>query len=357
MNILNRYLAREIYGSTFFVLLALLMLFGFFDLIHELGELGKGSYQLPKVLLFVLLTLPGHVYELLPVAALIGTLFALAKLVQNAEFTVMRVSGLSIQRIALSLMQFGLLFVVLTFVFGEFIAPFSESTAQQLRLKSLSSVVAQEFRSGMWVKDEKSFVNVRELLPGTKLVDVKIYEFDAANRLSNISFAKEGEYLEDSKWRLKDVVQTHFENGHSTVKFMPEADWRSVLTPEILNVLLVVPEQMSTWNLYSYVEHLRENNQKTTRYEIALWSKLAYPLAAIVMMLLALPFAYHQVRMGGISAKVFSGIMLGLAFHLLNRLFAHLGLLYGWPPLFSAIFPTLLFLLAAVGMMWWVEKK
>ncbi len=357
MKILNRYLAREIYGSTFFVLFALLMLFGFFDLIHELGELGKGSYQLPKVLFFVLLTLPGHVYELLPVAALIGTLFALAKLVQNAEFTVMRVSGLSIQSIAFSLVRFGFLFVLLTFIFGELIAPFSERTAQQLRLKSLSSVVAQEFRSGMWVKDEKSFVNVRELLPGTKLIDVKIYEFDAGNRLRNISFAKEGEYIEDSKWRLKGVVQTHFENGHSSVKSMPEADWRSVLTPEILNVLLVVPEQMSTWNLYSYVEHLRENNQKTTRYEIALWSKLAYPFAAIVMMLLALPFAYHQIRMGGISAKIFSGIMLGLAFHLLNRLFAHLGLLYGWPPLFSAILPTILFLLAAVAMMWWVESK
>ena len=357
MKILNRYLAHEIISSTLFVLFALLMLFAFFDLIGELGQLGKGSYHLPKLMLFVFLTLPGHVYELLPVAALIGTLFALARLVQNSEFTVMRVSGLSIQRIAFSLMQVGVLFVLLTFIFGEFIAPLSERAAQQMRLKSMSAMVAQEFRSGLWVKDESSFVNVKEILPDTTLIGVKIYEFDAANRLRNISFAKEGEYLEDGKWRLKDVVQTHFEGGRTSVSNIPEANWGSVLTPDILNVLLVVPEQMSAWNLYSYVEHLRENQQKTTRYEIALWSKLTYPLAVMVMMLLALPFAYHQARMGGISAKIFSGIMLGLGFHLLNRLFAHLGLLNDWTPIVSAITPTLFFLALAIGMMWWVERR
>lgn len=357
MKILNRYLAHEIIGSTLFVLLALLMLFAFFDLIGELGQLGKGGYHLPKVMLFVLLTLPGHVYELLPIAALIGTLFALSRLVQNSEFTVMRVSGLSIQRIAMSLMQVGMLFVLLTFVFGEFIAPLSERTAQQMRLKSMNTMVAQEFRSGLWVKDESSFVNVKEILPDSTLIGVKIYEFDAANRLRNISFAREGEYIEGSKWRLKDVVQTHFEGGLTSVSNIPQADWGSVLTPDILNVLLVVPEQMSAWNLYSYVEHLRENQQKTTRYEIALWSKLTYPLAVMVMMLLALPFAYHQARMGGIGAKIFSGIMLGLGFHMLNRLFAHLGLLNDWTPIYSAITPTLLFFAAAVAMMWWVERR
>ena len=130
-----------------------------------------------------------------------------------------------------------------------------------------------------------------------------------------------------------------------------------MLSPEILNVLLVVPEQMSAWNLYFYVQHLRDNKQKTERYDIALWSKLTYPFATLVMLVLALPFASHQLRAGGVGAKIFAGIMLGLSFHLLNRLFAHLGLLNDWPPLFSAIFPTLVFLGVALGMIWWLEKR
>lgn len=357
MRILNRYLAYEIFNSVLLVMSALLMLFAFFDLIHELGDLGKGNYRLLNVVGFVLLSLPGHVYELAPIGVLIGTIFALAQLAGSSEFTIMRVSGLPPQRIAWALLRVGLLFVLLTLVFGEVIAPPSQRAAQQLRLKATSSVVAQEFRSGLWVKDAMSFVNVQEILPDATLVGVKIYEFDPAYRLRTISYAKEGVYLNENRWRLKDVTQTRFEPDRTVVNNIPQAYWLSVLNPDILNVLLVVPEQMSIWNLYSYLQHLHENKQKTTRYEIALWSKLAYPFAVLVMLLLALPFAYAQARSGGTSAKIFAGIMLGLAFHLLNRLFSHLGLLNDWSPPFSAFFPALVFLAAAAGFMWWLERR
>lgn len=357
MKILNRYLAHEIFTGTLFVIVALLTLFAFFDLIRELGDLGRGNYSLGTILLYVLLTVPGHVYELLPIAVLIGTFFALARLVDHSEFTVMRVSGLSAQRIALSLLMVGSVFALLIFLFGEFIAPTAERAAQQLRLSATSSVIAQEFRSGLWVKDNRSFVNVREILPDTTLVGMKIYEFDTTFKLRTISFAEQGRYVSANQWSLTNVVQTRFEETGTTVKRIPNASWESVLNPNILSVLLVVPEQMSAWNLYSYVHHLRENKQKTTRYEIALWSKLTYPFAAFAMMLLALPFAYHQTRSGGVGTKVFVGIMLGLAFNLLNRLFANVGLWNDWPPLFSAIFPTLLTFVVALGMMWWVERR
>lgn len=357
MKILKRYLAKEIFGSTLLVFSALLMLFAFLDLIHELQDIGKGTYHLPHVVVYVLLSLPGHVYELFPIAALIGTIFALAQLVSNSEYTVMRVSGVSVQRMAWVLLQTGLVLVLIGFVFGEYIAPPSDRLAQQLRVKATSGVVAQEFRSGLWIKDELSFVNVREVLPDTKLLGVNIFEFDSAHRLRSISFAKRGSYQGDNRWQLDDVVQTRFEGTQTSVQRISETVWESVLNPDILSVLLVMPEQMSAWHLYHYVQHLRENRQKTSRYEIALWNKLIYPLAVLVMMLLALPFAYYQRRAGGVGAKIFAGIMLGLSFHLLSRLFAHLGQLNDWSPVVSAMFPTLLFLTASIGMMWWVERR
>lgn len=357
VKILKRYLAKEIFGSTLLVLSALLMLFAFLDLIHELQDVGKGAYRLPLVVVYVLLSLPGHVYELFPIAALIGTIFALAQLVANSEYTVMRASGVSILRMAWVLVQIGSVLVLIGFVFGEYIAPPSDRLAQQLRVKATSGVVAQEFRSGLWVKDELSFVNVREVLPDTRLLGVNIFDFDAAHRLRSISFAKQGSYQGDNRWRLQDVVQTRFDDAQTSVQRIPEKVWESVLNPDILSVLLVMPEQMSAWNLYHYVQHLRDNKQKTSRYEIALWNKLVYPLAVLVMMLLALPFAYYQRRAGGVGAKIFAGIMLGLSFHLLSRLVAHLGQLNDWSPLASAMFPTLLFLTASIGMMWWVERR
>jgi lipopolysaccharide export system permease protein len=357
MRIIKRYLSAEITTSTLLVFAALLMLFSFLDLIHELGELGKGGYRLPLILAYVALSVPGHVYELFPIAALIGTLFALAQLVANSEYTVMRVSGVSIPRMALTLVQVGLLFSVLTFVIGEFIAPPAEQFAQQLRARAITGVIAQEFRSGLWVKDERSFVNVAQVLPDSVLLGVKIYEFDTEHRLRRISLAQRGEYRQNNLWHLRDVVQTNFEDNTTTVKRIAEADWRSVLEPGLLSVLLVMPEQMSAWALYSFVQHLRENNQQTSRHEIAFWNKLIYPFAVLVMMVLALPFAYYQQRAGGVGGKVFAGIMLGIGFGMLGRLFTYLGLLRDWPPFWSAILPTLMFLGLAVGMMWWGERR
>ena len=357
LKVFERYLAREIYAATALVLTAFLMLFAFFDLIHEFENLGRGGYQLQHAVGFVLLTMPGRVYELFPIAVLIGTLYALTLLARHSEITVLRTSGLSTAALLKALAKIGMVFIALTFVFGEFIAPIAERAAQELRLKAMSSLVAQDFRSGLWVKDEMSFVNVRDVLPDTKLRGVRIYEFDKDHQLHSISDAGEGEYLPPQSWRLTNVVQTVFENDTARVVHLPELVWHSALNPDILSVLLVVPERMSFVNLFLYIRHLEENQQKTQRYVIAMWKKLVYPLAVLVMMALALPFAYMQDRMGAVSIKVFAGIMLGITFHMLNGLFSSLGVINSWAPFFSAITPSVLFLLAAAGMIWWVERR
>lgn len=357
MDTLRTYLAREIYGSTLFAFAAFLALFAFFDLINELGEIGRGDYRLQHVIAFVALSMPSHVYELFPVAVLIGTLYALSHLAATSEYTVMRGSGLAPWRAAITLFRIGIVFVVATLVFGELITPVAERAARQLKLSVTSSIVAQDFHTGLWVKDDRRFVNVREVLPDTTLTDVRVFEFDDQYRLQSISFAKSGNYVGKNIWQLRDVAQTAFTSSGSSVQRFPELDWTSVLTPDILSVLFVLPERMSALNLYQYSKHLAENHQKTERYEIAMWKKLVYPFASLVMMALALPFAYIHTRAGGVGAKVFSGIMIGILFHMLNSLFSHLGLLQNWQPFFSAVLPSAVFLGAAAFMMWWVERR
>jgi lipopolysaccharide export system permease protein len=357
LKVYERYLAREIYSGTALVLVAFLMLFSFFDLVHELKEVGKNGYQLQHAVGFVLLTLPGRIYELLPIAVLIGSLYALTTLARHSEITVLRTSGLSTRGLLISLTKLGLIFVVAIFLVGEFVAPPAEHAAQQLRLKASRSMVADEFRTGVWLKDELNFVNVRQVLPDIRLQGVRIYAFDAHHQLVSISDAESGEYQPEGRWRLDRVVQTVFAGDRAEVHRLPSVIWQSALTPNILSVLMVVPERMSFVNLYQYIRHLQENQQKTQRYEIALFKKMIYPLAAWVMMALALPFAYLQDRMGAVSIKVFAGIMLGIAFHMLNGLFSSLGVINNWPPFYSAITPSALFLCAAGIMMWWVERR
>jgi len=354
---LERYLAKQIYAAVGFVLFGFLGLFAFFDLIRELADLGKVEYNLRQVFTFVVLSMPSHAYELFPVVVLIGTLYVLAHLASNSEYTVMRASGLSPRRAGLILAKVGLPFVVLTFVIGEWVAPWSEETAQKVKIRAMSSMIGQDLQSGLWFKDEGSFINVREARQTNQLSGIRIYDFDNEYRLRQITLAQRADYAGKGVWRLQETLQTQFTpDGPRTQRFA-ESEWHSRVNPDMLDALIVKPERMSAWALHKYTEHLQGNRQRTERYEIALWKKIFYPAAALVMMALALPFAYMQARAGMVGVKVFLGIMLGIFFHMMNSLFSHIGLLHNWPPLSAAIVPSLAFLTAAILMMWWVERR
>jgi lipopolysaccharide export system permease protein len=381
MKVLQRYFTTEIVRSVSFVLVAFLALFAFFDLMGELPSVGRGGYQLQHAFLYVAMGLPGYIYELMPIAALIGTIYALAQFAASSEFTIMRVSSMSTLMVGWILVKIGLFFVLVTFLFGEFISPLTTEMAEKLKLRAQGSTLSQEFRSGLWTKDvirEKGingavvgsrFLNVREVSLNGQLQGVKLYEFDREFRLTALISAAMAEYQGEHIWRLQDVSETRFSNialdrdtssqDLSTAiatRHVPAKDLISEITPQILSVLFANPDRMSAYGLATYTRHLAENKQITERYEIAFWKKIIYPFAVFVMMALALPFAYLHFRSGGVSLKIFTGIMIGVSFQLLNSLFSHIGLLNTWPALATAILPSALFLLMAISALWWVER-
>ena len=355
MTTFFRYLAKEIFVATGLLLLALLALFALFDLIRELGELGKGAYNLTTLLLYVTLSQPSHVVVIFPIAALLGTLLTVSRLSANSELTVMRASGLSLNKLAIYAGVIGLCFSVLTFAFGEFVAPASEEAAKRIRLAATSSVVAQEFRSGFWVKDDLSFVNIQTVTADTELQNMRIYEFDRAYRLISISIVKSAKYEANNRWVLKDVEKTSFEGERVRIDNLPVASWNSVMNPDLLSVLRVKPDEMSISNLNAYIDHLRDNRQSTVRYELALWTKVLQPVAVIVLMLLAIPFAIQSARSGGVGARLVLGIMVGLGSYIFNQMASILTTLNDWPPLLAAATPLTLFLIFALAMITWKE--
>jgi lipopolysaccharide export system permease protein len=382
MNTLKRYLGREVAQATGFVLLALLSIFAFFDIVAQLDDVGQGGYTLRAALTYVLLSQPSRIYELMPIAALIGTIYALSKLAASSEFTIMRVSGMSTRRLALWVTSVGIFFVAATYLMGEVVAPPLERLAQRVRIQATNAGIATEFRSGAWardiVKDEAGnierfrFVNVRVVKPDTTTALWRIFDFDAEYRLRSIATAETGTYLPPGghgrgAWLLTDVVETRIPPvarddaapAALSTQIVRERErrWESELSPEIFGVLLVSPERMSVVALAQYVRHLAENRQRTDRYEIAFWNKIFYPLAILVMMALALPFAYLHVREGSVSLKIFTGVMIGVGFYMLNKLFAHLGLLNTWPPIVVAALPSFVVLSVALSTLYWIERR
>ncbi len=380
MKVLQRYFAAEILQSVLFVLVAFLALFAFFDLINELKHVGQGGYRWQHAFMFVLMSLPGYAYELMPIAVLIGTIYALARFAANSEFTVMRAASMSTLKVCGMLAKIGMVFVFATLLIGELVTPVTAKLAQQMKMNAMGASMKQEFRSGMWSKDQiresvgskvvgTRFLNVGFMQPDGQLRDLKIYELDADLYLSLIIHAKTADYAGNHVWRLGDVTETVLEKtgdySKSPVKGFPSTvkvrklasrDLLSDITPTILSVLFVKPDRMSAHDLFLYKRHLEENSQENTRYQIAFWKKIIYPLSMFVMMAMALPFAYLHFRSGGISLKIFSGIMIGVGFVLINNLFSHVGLLNTWPPIFTAIMPSALFLLCSIAALWWVDR-
>jgi lipopolysaccharide export system permease protein len=360
MRTLTRYIGRDVLFSTLLLSVALLGLFTFFDLINEMRDVGRGTYTLGTAVLYVTLHIPSRIYELFPVAALIGTLFAIAQLVANSEFTVMRASGASTMQIGWAVVRIGVPLAIVTFLAGEYVAPPAERLAQNIRAAAMGNatgVVAQQFESGFWFKQDLTFVNIRTVLADMTLVGVRIYEFDRDLRLKAVRSAESGRFAGDGRWNLEKVKVTELGKDSATVSSTDKWVWQSVLQPSILTVYQVAPERLALSTLYANIRVLDRNAQKTSRFEIAFWSKILYPVAVLVMMLLALPFAQFQRRQGGIGLRIFAGTMLGLAFWLIGRLFSYLGVLNDWSPFFSAAFPLLAFTALAVLMQRYVERR
>ena len=381
MRLYEKYFARQVYLAFIFVLFAFSALFFFFDLINELNTVGHGNYKFGYAVLRVALQTPSRFYEIIPVAALISTIYVFAQMAANSEYTIFRVSGLSTGQALRSLVKIGIPLVAATYFIGEVVGPYSDQLSERVRLEALGSAVSTNFQSGVWVKDTLTarengeqvtrFVNVGELMPDATISNVRIYEFDSRFRLTNLRIAQSGRYEGNGHWLLKGVTDTALSSiPHALAQptdalnpvyraaqiVHPEYSLRSELTPQILSVLLISPDRMSMFNLFRYIQHLTENHQDTQRYELALWKKLLYPFAVLVMLVLSLPFAYLHTRAGVVGVKVFGGIMLGMSFQLVNTLFSHIGTLNTWPAPMTAATPALIYLMLGFAGLKWVDR-
>jgi lipopolysaccharide export system permease protein len=375
MRTVRRLLYRDIVASVLYVAAAFLALFFFIDLVGEFDDVGRQQYTAWTAISVSLLELPGHFYELFPISVLIGTIFSLARLAQSSEFTILRTGGLGPGRALALLAALGAVFSALTFVVGDVVAPASER--EVARLKAEARGGRQLGRTGAWLKDRRHdaaggeravSVNVQRIGRDGRLEDVRIFEFDAAGRLVERIVARRASVDDDRVWTLFDVERSRWpqaerrvatgDGGATAVETerLPQWTWRSNLAASVVAAAVQPLSTMSTVELWRYASHLAEQEQAAQRYAIQFWKKALYPFACLVMVALALPFAYLHARTGAISYKVFGGIMLGIAFVLLNNVAGHLGLLRDWTPWIAAAAPGVIYLLLSLGAFAWLVR-
>jgi lipopolysaccharide export system permease protein len=369
MKTVRRLLYRDIVAAVAFVALAFLSLFLFIDLVGELDDIGERGYGVGQAMLAALLDAPGNLYELFPIAVLIGTIYSMSRMAQSSEFTILRTGGLGPGRALGLLAALGIAFGVVTFVVGDYAAPLSEreSALIKARYKGLRIGAA-----GAWLKDRRTTpegelnasVNVQGLGADGMLQGIRIFEFDADGRLLRRISAPAGRVHNDASWSLRDARITHWPADLSQApggarvveESRPEYRWTGSLQPGVVAAALLPASTMSTVDLWRYAQHLSGQEQAAQRHAIQFWKKALYPLACLVMVALALPFAYLHARAGGVSLKVFGGILLGISFVLLNNLAGHLGLLRHWTPWVVAAAPSLVYMVLSMAAFAWLVR-
>lgn len=356
MKLISRYIIRRMAVMAVYSLLAFLALYSFFEVINEMGDVGKGAYNSAKMAQYVLMQMPARAYELMPLAVLIGGLIALSQLAQGSELTVMKASGLSTKRLLLILSQFGLIFAVATAALGEWVAPSMSKRAESLKAEAIDGRL-NAGATGLWLKEQNNIINVREMLPDHTLLGVKIWRHNERYELEEAIAAESAVSNADNTWQLRNVQHTKLAANRTEAGHSAELNLKATIDRRLLDVLLVKPEQMSVGELTTYIRHLENNRQQTQTYAIAWWRKLMYPVAAWVMALVAFAFTPQNTRHGNMGLKLFGGICLGLAFHFAGRLFGFTSQLYGVPPFLAGVLPTVLFALLAVYLIRKQEKR
>ena len=348
--IISRYILRQIHLGTLLTLLVLVSLSLFFVFLAELEDLGKGYYSLLHIVEYVGLLFPGKVVEFMPLAAMLGTILSLGSLASNSEIIAMQAAGISVLRLLAAVIQAALVLALISFLIADWVVPVSETSARQIRSSAINDTTATLGKKGLWIKDENSILHIHLLMPNGVARQVKIHQFDNNGRLLS-AIAAESAFPQDDHWRLMNVKKTVFGETSIRSQNFDELTYQGKISDELLGALMIEPRQMSSGDLYTYLDFLQQNNLEASVERLTFWQKICSPLVVIVMCVLAIPFVLGSQRQGNAGQRLMMGILLGLSFVVAERLLTQLGSHLNVLPVINASLPGLLFLSLAVYLL------
>lgn len=347
MSLLTAYLMRTIVGTTLLVLLVLLALGGLIEFIGQLEDT-QSDYGVAQALLFALLRLPQLSFEMLPIAALIGSLLGLGALASNSEIIVMRTAGLSVARLAGMVAVTGLVIMVFTALVAEFIGPPLDYFARNMRDEARAGYQHSDSGNSAWVKDGDVILHLDRVNTEYNFGGVYLYRFNDDNTLAAIARAENAGIDESDRWILENYRETRFQNDAVQAVEASLAVESFEIDSETLGVTLVKPISLSGRGLAGYISYLHRNGLNASRYETELWSRIAQTVTVIIMPVLALAFVFGSLRSSGAGGRLMIGVLIGLAYFLASEMLANSGQVFNLNPAVIAWVPLSFLLIVTV---------
>lgn len=347
--ILDNYIARRIGAGVAASIAVLLVLVTFVQVVDELGDVGRGNYTTTDALVYVALNIPQTLYELFPMAVLLGSLVGLGALAAGSELTAMRAAGYSVRRIAGATLRAGVLLILLSLLIGEALAPSAQRLAETNRNEKLNENMALRTANGYWARDGQSYINIGNVLPDGSLRDLRIQDYSPSGELSQVTHAAAAAWV-NGDWTLFQIRRTRFEQDRVIALSLPSAPWQTRLEPRMMDLVIVRPRMLSTFGLMRYIQFMNDNGQDATIYEVAMWTKLFTPLTILAMILLTIPVVFGSMRNVALGQRIFVGVLIGTGFFLFARLFNNAAVVYKLSPILSAALPSVVVFLLSLWL-------
>jgi len=339
VKLLQSYVAKNVSQSVLVVLFVILSLDLISDFIDQLGNL-KGNYTIVEAAIYVLLYIPSSICDYLPLASLVGCLVGLGMLANSSELTVMRAAGVSISRVVWSVFRPIFVFIILGALIAEFVSPYLDQYADSRRALAQGHRRALESDKGLWLREGNSYIHINAVLPNGKLYGITRYEFDKNRQLIAASFVDTAIFQGDH-WFEQDGRVTYFQNDKLLPEKFQSKVWKSDISPDLLNVLVLQPSELPVQRLHDYVNYLQRQSLDSSDYSLAFWQKTLQPLATLSLVIIAISFVMGPLRQVTMGFRVFIGVLAGLTFQTSMKLLGPSSIILGYPPLLAVLLPIL----------------
>lgn len=340
MRRLDLYVMSNVAGAMFLVMMVVLSLDLVFGFIGELDD-ARNDYQAVQALYYMLLTLPRRIYDYLPLGAFMGCLIGLGTMASASELTVIRAAGVSLKRIVWSAMKPALVVVLLGLVIGEYLAPPAERLAQSHKTIARGGGESIATASGVWHREGDTFMHLMAVEPGAALRGVSLFTFDDRHWLNTTVFAERAEYQGDH-WLMENVRVTTLTEEATQLEEFETRRWETGLSPDVLSVLIVRPENLPVAGLFTYARYLDAQGLSSANYWLAFWKKALMPLGTAVMVIVAISFVFGPLRSVTMGFRVFTGLIVGLVFKYMQDLLGPMSLVFGFNPILAILLPILI---------------
>lgn len=352
MKILTKYIIKQFLFYLLMSMVAFVALFLIVDIFENMGKLIKNPVSFDLVVIYFLTKIPYVLFLTLPMAVMLSTLISLGLMGRNLEIVAMMSSGVSHVFVIRPVLIIAAVLSLLSYFGNEYVVPQSNSYNQYIndvKIRKKQVGPGAEYRlDKIWVRDDNTIYNIDRFSPQDNTIEgITIYTFDDRFQLKERIVADRAVW-KGGRWVFYNVIENDFTGtgSFSTMKY-PIRYLAISETPDDFKIAFEKgTEKMSYRELSVYAENLERKGYDTTRYRVDLHAKLAYPLAILIMSLIATPFALMVGRRGGLGTGVVISVIVGYLYWVVFSLCVALGHGGTLPPIIAAWTANVLFAIA-----------